>query len=366
MKAFPDMIRPRMRASPRARRMAELMQDQKPNSRSIMTGIIGAIAFHLLLLLAPESLFEIGAAPLPPNPEEDSIDIVMVSEEEEPPEPQYTETNPEAPENEPDKTANFAARSQQAANEEIPEELSPDRTPAREGEEEVPFEKFLSGQLEPQLVVPPAPETPEASEQAATSTPALQNPLSGIEVDENLSEEGTGMSVAESTRQPTPVPEPIEGSESPSTDTRPPTFSVDANEQRPAPAPRPRLPRALPGPVKAQPAGVSQTGAIAVDAKFSEYGEYIERMLEAVSQHWHGLCASRAYVENAANVVIEFKITSDGQVSGLETVDTTAKALGVLLCRTAIESGAPYGPWTEDMVAVLGTEQTITIRFHYW
>ena len=39
--------------------------------------------------------------------------------------------------------------------------------------------------------------------------------------------------------------------------------------------------------------------------------------------------------------------------------------LGILLCRSAIEQGAPYGTWTEDMSGVLGESQTITFTFFY-
>ena len=47
---------------------------------------------------------------------------MRVATDQRPSQPRYVETNPEAPENEPDKTDNFSARNQQAANEKVPEE----------------------------------------------------------------------------------------------------------------------------------------------------------------------------------------------------------------------------------------------------
>ena len=35
------------------------------------------------------------------------------------------------------------------------------------------------------------------------------------------------------------------------------------------------------------------------------------------------------------------------------------------ICRQAIESRAPYGKWTEEMIRDFGGEDEVTITFHY-
>jgi hypothetical protein len=299
----------------------------------------------------------------PPEPAGTELDFELVDEE---PTPRFVETNQAAPDNIPDDTTDFSARNQQAAQPDRPEELSRDRTPAREGQEEVPFDKVFSGDLEPQVALTPSPEANPEQQQVEASTPQRRDPLPGFEQDEVKSDEGTGSSIADASPKPNPIQERVEGQESENQEAQMPAFTSPLSVERPVPAPRPRLPRATPGPVKRQPVGVSQTGAIGVNARFSEFGEYMERVVEAVSQRWTALCASRSYRESSTNVVIEFKLTRDGMIKDMETVENTAQALGVLLARSAIEQGQSYGPWTKEMVDVLGEEQTITFSFHYW
>ena len=72
---------------------------------------------------------------------------------------------------------------------------------------------------------------------------------------------------------------------------------------------------------------------LGVNAKFSQYGEYLERMVEAVSQRWNALCASRSYSESSTHVVIEFKVTREGLIKDIATIENTSQALGVLLAQ---------------------------------
>lgn len=342
-------------------------EDKRERREPVIVGLILSIIVHAIIIFGiPSSLFELELGESPPEQEEFEI---LLADPEEPVEPEFVETNRSAPENIPDNTNNFSARDQQAANEELPDELSEDRTPAREGIDD-PEGKVISGELAPPMEGDPVPPQPEVSgvvyQQENISDPQEQTPLEGVEEEENLSEEGVGASLAEDSPSPSPVVEPIEGREEPSEDTEAVGFTAPADPRRSTPAPRPRLARALPGPVKRQDAGVSQTGYIGVDANFSQFGEYMERMVEAVSQHWHNNCRLAAYSGSGSNVVVEFRMTRDGRIRDLTTKQSTASGLGEQLVKSAIEVGDPYGPWTEDMVQILGDDETITFRFRYW
>ena len=336
-------------------------------SRSTTAGIIGTVLFHLLFVFSlPRSYLIVDPSEVKAKFEEFDIEIITEPEEEE---PHYAETNPQSPENEPDETNNFSARSQQAANEELPEELSPDRTPATEGDD-LPSTKIISGDLNPPLPVFSHQEMQQPSDASIPTTtpsnPERVDPLPGFEDDVIVTDEGTGMAEAEEVENPNIVDEPVEGVEADTNDPDPFALPSPQEAQRPTPQPRPILPRAPPGPVRTQRAGVSQTGQVGYDAKFSEFGDYIERVVEAVTQRWHALASARSYRETSTFVRLEFELSQDGSVSELYVTETTAKALGILLCRSAIEQGAPFGPWTEEMIGVLGEEQTITFTFHYW
>jgi len=344
---------------------AVLFGERPWNRGATAAGIIGTILFHLLVVMVtPRVYVADGFGKRQSAPEE--LDLVLMPfEEPESEDLQYVETNQAAPENRPDRTNAFSARDQQAANELEPEELSADRTPAREGEDDLPFDKAFTGDLNPPLDALPAPEVPETAEanpqQSETSNPFEQNPLAGVEEDQSEDAE----SVAEEAPNPMPIEEPVEGEETPSEDESPVSFAATPSLERPAPAPRPRLPRALPGPVSHQRAGVPQVGYVGYDANASRFGEYMERMSEAVQQHWESKAANRVH-EPGTRVVVEFDLTRDGAIENLIVRDATANGIGVLAVRAALEQGQPYGPWTEDMVTIFGDRETLTFTFYYW
>lgn len=340
--------------------------------RAIVVGFIATLVFHLLFYVAMPSSplgFE-SRDPAESDLGKDlQIELMEETPEEQPRQPRYVETNPEAPENEPDKTDNFSARNQQAANEKVPEELSKDKTPARDGRDDVPFDKAFTGTYEQTPAFQPTPATREQQPvqgQQGSEQPMAQNPPSGFDESRSDDPDGLASTVAKPAPNPKPDAKVTDGSDKPQQQARPQIDASVASPARPAPAPRPRLPKAPPGPVKRQPAGVSQTGRTAVNAHFGPFGDYLERMQEAIQQRWDALGRQRSISESQTRVVLEFTLTKEGLIRDLETIDTTSKALGTLLCRTAVEQGQSYGEWSKEMVTLLGDDEKITFTFYYW
>src|SRR5882757_3589646 len=127
-------VLPPTKSSAPHRRPLRLSTD--PEKRSVQIGLLGTILVHILVFLA---LWHWRGAPLqfvsstPPK----QFDINLTSDSFEQPAPKpppdrFVETNPDAPENEPDKTRNFAARNQQVAQEKPTPDGKSDR-PALEG-----------------------------------------------------------------------------------------------------------------------------------------------------------------------------------------------------------------------------------------
>jgi len=162
---------------------------EDPDKRSIQVGVLATILIHVLLvLLLPKSLrpdltglhpaqkshppqFNIELAPdtfRPPNP---------------PPPPfKFVETNPDAPDNAPDKTNNFGAQNQQVAQEKPTPDQKNDR-PATEGEKDLASTQIVTGHLteqnQPHDSAPPV-ETPPTTPAVAPAK-REQNPLPGVE-----------------------------------------------------------------------------------------------------------------------------------------------------------------------------------------
>ena len=380
--------RKKARALREAPLLAALLERRSVSRKSLIAGVVGTILFHLIGFFGlPEDVFSTEEGEIVNRFREYEVELETAIEE---PEQQYTQTNPDAPENEPDDTNNFAARSQQAAQEELPDEIDDLNRPSSESEDNIETNQFVTGDLSPpEFSSPPAQPNQETQEQeqvqeAPLLAPVNQTqplikaiPIAGEQEEKDPDETGLAEIEHDEDEPPTNVNEYIQGEaeegeqeEQVAANAQPlslpqnPQNAVEASE--PSPRPRPRLPKVAPGPVANRNAGVSRTGTIAVDAKFSEFGEYMERLIEIVSVRWNSLADEAAAKENNSKVVLRFVLTKDGLISDMETrPGTTAKVIGIYMCRTAIEEGAPYGPWTEEMVEVFGQDEEVNFTFFY-
>lgn len=136
----------------------------------------------------------------------------------------------------------------------------------------------------------------------------------------------------------------------------------------PAPRQRPRLSMKIPaGPLMDNNRAASQTGLVAVDSRFSEFGAYQQRMIEAISRQWNLL--GRKYdlsAEVGSHVFIEFSLNTEGELVDFRVSGSSASNIGTGLCEQSILSTAPYGAWTQEMVNTLGQQpQQVRINFMY-
>ena len=110
----------------------------------------------------------------------------------------------------------------------------------------------------------------------------------------------------------------------------------------------------------------AKIGPTAVDAKWSNYGVYLQRMIETVQIQWDRiLLSSTLYPPQGTTVTVSFKIDSNGKITSIVAAKSTSNDQGKEACISAIMARSPYGKWSEDMVAVLGESQDITFTFYY-
>jgi hypothetical protein len=62
---------------------------------------------------------------------------------------------------------------------------------------------------------------------------------------------------------------------------------------------------------------------------------------------------------------VTFRLKSDGTVSQVVKVQGNSSDLGQKYCVSAITDRGSYGKWTDDMVAMMGSEQDLTFVFYY-
>jgi hypothetical protein len=363
-------------APARPRRSTDLLEEQ--DKQSLKAGLLLTLVFWPLLILLLALAFRHlghGGPSVASAPAEPVFDIQLTPELSEtqqpapqPPPDRFVETNPDAPENTPDKTRNFAARNQQVAQEK-PDPTGKSDTPQLDGKKEEEVTQIVSGQLNnPQQEPPPPPPMPELPPSPQmVAAQREQNPLPGVEKIEGESKEGVGTNEAESLENALPIPKRVEGQkdapmmDSPGTPGQP---RIDPRR----PLPRPRVEKNVRPAILAQNRiGTANIGPIAIDARWSAYGEYLQKLIETVQVQWERIIdQSRVYPPSGSTVTVKFRLdAAEGAVTEIVHSESTAGTQAERACISAITARAPYGKWTEDMVAVLGQSQEMTFTFYY-
>jgi hypothetical protein len=113
--------------------------------------------------------------------------------------------------------------------------------------------------------------------------------------------------------------------------------------------------------------GVNRAGSLAIDARFSNYGDYTQRMMEAIQSSWWSIIErSRFEGVSRGRVTVRFRLHRDGTVTDAQVLGTEVTRVMTLACKDAVMAPAPYDIWRADMVAMYGESDTVTINFHYY
>ena len=342
--------------------------------------VVATIMLHLVLLwLAPRIERLIGHDDMGHTPTEaDRTFEIQLAQDLATPPPQpppplkFVEANPNAPENTPDKTNNFAAQNQQVAQEKPTPDHKSD-APAVKGDKNPDTTAIVTGKLAE--ITPPAPPAektpvvkPETSPQEEAARKA-QTPLSGSEKIEGDNPDGLGSNVAKASPTTKPAPEFVEGEAKAKTDQGKPHglyYTVDAKHPQPRQTLAANVIKARPSPLRDNALGTDNVGAIAYDAKWSAYGEYLQKFLDTVQVQWDRiLYQSNIYPTEGTKVTVVFRMNSEGKISTITKVEGTGGRASQDACVSAITARDPYGPWTDDMIAALGQSTEFTFTFTY-
>ena len=289
--------------------------------RSAALAVAVSLALHLLLLWAlPDTFHKVVAFV---HPVEVLTAPVKIDEARLPPKLRFIETNPVANQAVP-KTTPFTSSRNQTAAQPVPEKM-PTNSP-------LPKSDGTSEQLR---IAQGKPRSIDQSEAA----PATQPSVSMAAPVKAAPPPGPGKSAA----KPTPAP-------------------VAANPERP----RASVPSGTYGLLLRRPVGVSRAGSIAVDARFSNYGDYTQRMMEAIQSSWWSIIErSRFEGVTRGRVTVSFRLHRDGTVTDAKVLGTEVTRVMTLACKDAVMAPAPYDIWRADMVAMYGESDTVTINFLY-
>ena len=297
--------------------------EESIDQRSAAIAVAVSLGLHLLLLwVLPDTFHKVVAYM---RPVEVLTAPVKIDEARLPPKLRFIETNPLANQAVP-KTTPFTSARNQTAAQPVPEKM-PTNSP-------LPKSQGTSEQLR---IAQGKPRSIDQSEAA----PATQPSVSMAAPVKAAPPPGPGKSAA----QPSPAPVP-----------------VAANPDRP----RASVPSGTYGLLLRRPVGVNRAGSIAVDARFSNYGDYTQRMMEAIQSSWWSIIErSRFEGVSRGNVIVRFRLHRDGTVTDAQVLGTEVTRVMTLACKDAVMAPAPYDIWRADMVAMYGESDTVTINFIY-
>lgn len=361
---------------------------EQRTGRSVwLIALLGALLIHFTVIIVVPDQFTTGFDPSDVADSEEVELTLLPPEAVEPEEMHYVEANPEAPENKPDPTNQYSFRDQQMAD--MTDSNIPLEAPNVDGELE-DVTKIVQGAMEQAPPMPGGVYAPEAKQgegegtdggkAGAESTAAVQppkpKPAPAFLQQKPESKEGTGSTLdmigegEEMVQTPSPNA-PIDVYRP--TENMNPNVAVeqgDGNggipEAKPMPRPRPKLSSELiHGPLVKSQGSVTQRGALALDATFSEFGEYEQQFYAALQAGWYQEIQFFQPIDTATRVVVRFKILADGTIEWTEVLFSNASEIATIICETAITKRSPFRPWTEEMVKVFGQSRELTVRFHY-
>jgi len=227
-----------------------------------------------------------------------------------------------------------------------------------------------------QAVPKAAPFTSSRNQTAAQPVPEKKPTNSALPKSAGTSEQiriaqGKPRSIDQS--EAAPVAQPSVSMSAPVKAAPPPGLGKSAAKPSPAPVaanpdrPRASTPSGTYGLLLRRPVGVSRAGSVAIDARFSNYGDYTQRMMEAIQSSWWSII-ERSRFEGVArgSVVVRFRLHRDGTVTDTQILGTEVTRVMSLACKDAVMAPAPYDIWRADMVAMYGESDTVTINFHYY
>jgi hypothetical protein len=102
------------------------------------------------------------------------------------------------------------------------------------------------------------------------------------------------------------------------------------------------------------------------DPKWVPHAAYLQRAIARVQKQWEReLVKLRKLPPVGTTVTVEFWVSSEGKISRIEDVKSEPEGAGTKPCLYAITQTGTFGPWTEEMKRLLGSEEKTTFAFHY-
>jgi outer membrane biosynthesis protein TonB len=105
-----------------------------------------------------------------------------------------------------------------------------------------------------------------------------------------------------------------------------------------------------------------------LDARATPFGEYDDKIIEAIRQRWYDLLDSQQFAQDrSGKVILQFHLNYDGTVSEMQVLQNTVGELLCYVCQKAVNDPSPFEAWPSDMRRVVGANfREMTFTFYYY
>lgn len=312
-----------------------------------------------------QSVVPLAVEPVKPVP------LPPVEKKEKPPVPRELfpsfGVNPNAPDNTPDKTWNTSKMNQQVAQEQ----------PTKETGSEIPLVKGEDADS-PDIVTGDSakstfkatPSDYQKEVQAALAARRAETPLPGEEKSKNTDAPTPGSNIAKLAPNPSAAADKqVEGMPGASNTEGPPKglyFKVDPKQ----PMQRQKLAdlgsSARSTVLVKNEFGTANIGITASNSKWSQFGDYNDKMVDAVDAQFQRIFSQINTLPMAGTkVMVLVRLNALGEISEIVKVDGDADQKTRYACISSIVDRAPYGKWSDDMSRMLGKDILIQWTFYF-
>ncbi len=124
--------------------------------------------------------------------------------------------------------------------------------------------------------------------------------------------------------------------------------------------------RSIAAPLRKSESTVTNLGKISMNIHASEFGEYEQRLLEAISYRWQLLSQRLGQSLSAGEIIIKYTLNKDGTITDLKVEKYTTSYSVALICSDAVASQSPQPKWSNGMITKFGDKKQMAVKFIYY
>lgn len=112
--------------------------------------------------------------------------------------------------------------------------------------------------------------------------------------------------------------------------------------------------------------GCVSHGVYSQDRIGGPFKDYDTACRDSIMHRW-GTLLDGYKRDRIGKVELQFRLNYDGSITDMKVLDASVGAEQVAICQKAVSFSAPFSPWPQDMIRMVGANyRVITFTFNYY